>query len=542
MTNELPKIPEWLALQTHFNAIRHMHMRDWFKSDSSRFNRYSLQFEGILLDYSRNRILDETLDKLFALAKARHLPEKIAQLFKGDPINNTEKRAVLHTALRDPNHTPLYLNGHDIAQDIHNAQEKLKDFVTAINNQSWKGVTGKPIQHVVNIGIGGSYIGPMMCIHALKDFAVNKLQFHFVSTVDKVPLQEVMQQIDPETTLFIISSKSFSTIETLTNANTFLNWMRERLGNEVLAKHFVAVTAKADKAIAYGIPSANIFPLWDWVGGRYSVWSSIALPIMLMLGSEQFSDFLSGAYNMDQHFQHAPYAENMPVILALLGIWYMNFFGTTAQAIVPYAHRLRYFIPYIQQVEMESNGKRIRMNGEAVSYSTSPIIFGEEGCRGQHAYHQLLHQGQHLVPVDFILTNNSELNQHDDILMASALSQAQALMHGKTKEEAYAELINANYTAHEAAELANHQVIPGNRPCNILFLEKLTPKNLGALIALYEHRIFVQGIIWDINSFDQWGVELGKQILPTILKALKNSQSTHLDDAMTGLLQYVRKK
>jgi glucose-6-phosphate isomerase len=418
----------------------------------------------------------------------------------------------------------------------------LHDVVNKIQSQTWKGITGKPISHVVNIGIGGSYMGPMMCAHALKHFAMTSLQFHFIASIDKDHLDDILQQIDPDTTLFIISSKSFTTLETLTNAASVAAWMKQQFGEKVMAHHFVAVTAAKDKAIAFGIPQENIFPLWDFVGGRYSIWSAIGLPLRLMIGNQQLADFLAGAYAMDQHFRHAEFAQNMPVILALLGVWYMNFFGTTAHAIIPYSHRLRYLVPYLQQADMESNGKSVNVAGQCINYATSPVLFGEEGVIGQHAYHQLLHQGQHLIPVDFILVGkgrsgtsqetrvnrnhdpqqNAPSHSHHDILLASALSQAQALMHGKTYDEARHELLASHYTQQDANELAYHQIIPGNKPSNILLLERMTPSQLGALIALYEHKIFVQGTIWNINSFDQWGVELGKQLLPAILQHIRH--------------------
>lgn len=543
MTN-LTELTEWHALIRHQRSIANQHMRDWFNRDSMRFSRFSLQFGEILFDYSRNRIDDNTIKLLCDLAHAVDLPKKIEALFSGHPINSTEKRPALHTALRNKSHSPIIVNGENIASLIVKAQEKMRDLADKIHSKEWKGVTAKPISHIVNVGIGGSHLGPMMCAHALKDFAISTLQFHFISSVDKAHLNEILKQIDPETTLFIISSKSFTTLETMTNARTIIAWMQDRLGKDVLKHHFIAVTAHAENAIAFGIPKEHIFPLWDWVGGRYSIWSAIGLPLMLMIGSKYFDDFLAGAYEMDQHFRQTDFAENMPVLLALLGIWYMNFFGAHAQAIVPYAHRLRYLIPYLQQVEMESNGKSVSLNNSDLTYTTSPVIFGEEGCDGQHAYHQLLHQGKLLIPVDFILIGNvsADAANHQDILIASGLSQAQALMRGKTYEEAQSELVGSNYSHDDAQRLAHHRVIPGNKPSNLLFLERMTPKTLGALLALYEHKIFVQGTIWNINSFDQWGVELGKELLPDILhrvQGTKNDENT--DSATAGLINHFRK-
>ena len=541
----LTELAQWQMLTKHYHEIENQHMRDWFAKDPERFARFSLQSGEIFLDYSRHRINAKTLKLLGDLAEAIELSAKIEALFNGFPINHTEKRPALHTALRDKNHPQLIANGKNIAPLIVNAQAKMRDFVNKIHAKEWKGATQKPISHIVNLGIGGSYHGPMMGTHALKDFAVTDLKFHFISSVDKVYLNEVLQQIDPETTLFIISSKSFSTIETLTNARTILAWMKAKLGENVINQHFVAVTADAEKAAAFGIPSEHIFPIWDWVGGRYSVWSAIGLPIMLMIGNKQFDEFLEGAYQMDQHFRHASFSENMPVLLAMLGVWYTNFFNASAQAIVPYSYRLRRLIPYLQQADMESNGKGTGSNNNNIHYATGPIIFGEEGCDGQHTYHQLLHQGRHLIPVDFILVgkaNRSADDHHQDTLIASGLSQAQALMRGKSYDEAYHELIASNYSQRDAKDLAHHQTIPGNRPSNVLFLERITPKNLGALLALYEHKIFVQGVIWNINSFDQWGVELGKQLLPQIVERLHQPHTDgQLDCATQGLINLYKK-
>ncbi|RDI46528.1 glucose-6-phosphate isomerase [Aquicella lusitana] len=541
----LTELPEWQALFAHHQEVANLHLRALFAEDRSRFARFSLESGELFLDYSRNRISSETIKLLTELAEAVQLRQKIEALFNGQPINHTEKRPALHTALRDKRHTPIQVNGENIASIIAHMQQQLHDFVDNIHSKTWKGVTGKPIKHIVNLGIGGSHHGPQMAIHALKDFAVSDLQFHFISSVDKAHLNDVLEQIDPETSLFILSSKSFTTIETLTNARTILAWLRDKFGENVLKHHFVAVTAAPEKAIAFGIPKENIFPLWDWVGGRYSIWSAIGLPIALMLGNKHFEDFLAGAYEMDQHFRQADFSKNMPVLLALLTVWYLNFFGARAQAIVPYAHRLRYLVPYLQQAEMESNGKCIRSDSSHILYATGPVIFGEEGCNGQHTYHQLLHQGQHLIPVDFILIGKmspSANDHHHETLIASGLSQAQALMRGKTFDEAYQELIARHCSPDEAKQLAHHQMIPGNKPSNVLVMEQLTPRNLGALLALYEHKIFVQGIIWDINPFDQWGVELGKQLLPQIIHRLKHMHTEDETDCATeGLIHHYKK-
>lgn len=475
-------------------------MRDWFASDSTRFSRFSLQMEGLFLDYSRNRITDKTLQLLGELTHHHRLSQHIDALFSGQPVNTTENRPALHTALRDP-HSQV------MSDVIQPERARLYGFVNHIRQSKFR--------HIVNVGIGGSYMGPLLTTHALKEFATADLRFYFISCVDKTHLDEVLAQIDPETTLFILSSKSFTTFETLLNAKTLMHWMSEKLGKKAAADHFVAVTAAKEKALALGITEKYIFPVWDWVGGRYSIWSAIGLPLMLMLGTQGFDEFLAGAYAMDQHFRHADADKNMPVLLALLSVWYTNFFGAKAQVIAPYSQRLRYLIPYLQQAEMESNGKMVNHQHEFVSCQTAPVIFGEAGCNAQHTYHQLLHQGTQLIPVDFILVKNAKNSEQDDVLFASGVSQAQALMQGELHQEP-------------------HRVLPGNRPSNILLLDKLTPRNLGALLALYEHKIFVQGILWNVNSFDQWGVELGKQLLPTILNQLEGAQS---DPAVSGLIK-----
>ncbi len=518
-------LPEWQALTEHYTELKPQHMRQWFAEDALRSERFSLQAGELFLDYSRNRILAKTINLLCDLANALDLSQHIEALFTGQLINTTEKRAALHTALRDPHPESIFADKHS-AQLIHDTQKKMRDFVECIQQATWRGVTGKPIEHIVNIGMGGSHTGPMMSVHALKAYAANTLSFHFISSIDKNLLNEVLQEIDLERTLFIISSKSFTTVETLTNAKTLISLMQNKFAGDVLTQHFIAVTHAKDKALALGLSEKNIFPLWDWVGGRYSIWSAIGLPLMLMIGAEHFTAFLQGAYEMDQHFRQRDFANNMPVLLALFNIWYLNFYQTTAHAIVPYAHALRYLIPYLQQAEMESNGKRIKLNGTEIDYMTSPVVFGEEGCHSQHSFHQLLHQSPQFIPVDFILIGQTTKTDdiHQDTLLASALAQAHALMKGKTYEEALEQLLAHNMPLEEAEQLAYHQTLPGNRPCNILYMQELTPKNLGALLALYEHKIYVQSTIWGINCFDQWGVELGKQLLPGILQRLQNQQ------------------
>lgn len=543
--NNLTTLKEWQALANHQQTIASQHMRIWFENDEQRFSRFHLQVGEILLDYSRNRITPETITLLCQLAESIQLRQKITGLFAGEKINLTENRPALHTALRDKEHTTILVDGKNIAVLIANTLQKMREFTTTIHAKKWLGATGKPIKHIVNIGIGGSHLGPMMCTHALKEFAIHDLDIHFISSVDEDQLTTVLQKIIPDQTLFIVSSKSFSTIEPLTNFHTLANWLIKKLGKDAITKHFIAITACKEKAMEFGIAEQHIFPIWDWVGGRYSIWSAIGLPLMLMIGSEQFDAFLSGANAMDKHFNTCEFQHNMPVLMALLNVWYVNFFGSTAQAIAPYSHRLRYLIPYLQQAEMESNGKRTDKNNQLIPYATGSIIFGEEGCDSQHSYLQLLHQGQHLIPVDFIMTdhaNTSSNRLHQDILIASCLSQAQALMRGKTTDEAYQELLAANYSPEKAAELAMHKMIPGNRPNNILFLNNINPYNLGALIALYEHKIFVQSVIWNTNAFDQWGVELGKQLLPTILHHVQNQANNEsVDSATAGIISHLAK-
>lgn len=510
--NNLTNTAAWQALQRHHNSTISQTLRERFRSDSNRKSRFSLTVGDLTLDYSRNHVSNETIGLLCQLASELGLAQHIKALFNGSRINSTENRAALHTSLRSSHPDDV----------IKATRERLETFVDQILDGSWRGCTDKQIKHIVNIGIGGSHLGPKMATEALKEFNSSNLKFHFIASVDQTQLQDVWQAIVPDETLFIISSKTFSTIETTTNANTIIKLMTAELGNEMAKQHLVAVTAAKDKAIAFGIPQNNIFPIWEWVGGRYSIWSAIGLPLQLMLGNNQFAEFLAGAHELDQHFQHANLIENMPVILALLNIWYTNFFDTKAHAIIPYSYRLRYLVSYLQQLEMESNGKSISFDGKSIDHATSPVIFGEEGCNGQHTYHQLLHQGKHIIPADFIMVDNPHgtSNTHHPYVKASGLSQVEALVIGKSEHEAYIELIAQGHTESEAVRLAPHKVIPGNKPSNLIHLKSLNPKSLGALLALYEHKVFVSGAIWQINPFDQWGVELGKQLLPALLESM----------------------
>lgn len=524
MSNDL-KSTNWDVLQRHHSEIATQSMADWFANDEQRFDKFSGRVGELFIDYSRNRITTETIRLLLQLAESYHVLDHIQALFNGEQVNSTENRAALHTALRMPQNALQTKHKPEIASAILDCRKKMFQFAKDLTQGKLTGATGKTFKSIVNIGIGGSYLGPKMAIEALKNHKINELEIYFASTVDSALLQELISRVDPETTLFIISSKTFSTIETTTNASTLATWLKQKLGEEAFSKHFVAVTATPEKAIQYGVRDEYIFPFWEWVGGRYSIWSAIGLPLLLSIGQEQFEAFLSGAYEVDCQFQSTPLHDNMPVLLALISIWYTNFFHTYAEAIIPYSYHLRYFIPYLQQAVMESNGKCVDKSGRAAG-PTSPIIFGEEGCNGQHTYHQLLHQGTQMVPADFILVgkpHSSDMQTHHDVLLASALSQAEALMTGKSLQQAYDELINAGVTPNIASTLSPHKVIPGNKPSNLIYCKQLTPKVLGSLIALYEHKIFVQGTIWNINSFDQWGVELGKQLLPTILQQLQSS-------------------
>lgn len=515
---KLTELTTFQQLQAHHRQIAEQSMQAWFNQDLERFEKFSTQAGGILLDYSKNRITSDTMSLLCRLAEEAGLAEHIAALFSGEPVNFTEQRPALHTALRSQS---------SAFPAVEATLKQMEAFVEQVQEQQWLGATGKPITHIVNIGIGGSHLGPMLTTQALKSFAIVKLQCHFISNIDELHLQEVLAQIPAESTLFIISSKSFTTLETLTNAKKIRAWLEKKL-NTSTEKHFVAVTAVPEKAIQFGIPASQIFSLWDWVGGRYSIWSAIGLPLALLIGMKHFREFLAGAHAMDTHFREAPFAKNMPVIMALLGIWYINFFHVAHLAIIPYAHQLSLLPDYLRQLDMESNGKSINKESITLDYLTGPVIFGNHGGDGQHSYFQLLHQSPHFTPVDFILT------AEQDSLFASALTQAQALMQGKSYQQALTETNNTH--------LATHKTIPGNRPSNILFLEAITPYHLGALLSLYEHKIYVQGVLWGINSFDQWGVELGKQLLPGILQDLQQNTNTLQHDASTnGLIKHYKR-
>ncbi len=541
----ITKLKEWQNLQAHYDNISSQHMRDWFAKDPNRFNQLSINVGDIFFDYSKNRITQDTIRLLTDLAKARKLGEKIKNLFDGSPINNTENRPALHTALRNLKTESLVINKKNIMPDIKNSLQKMHQFSESIRNKTWLGSTGKPITDIINIGIGGSHLGPMTTVEALSQFAKKDLKCHFISNIDPEHLYEILNLVNLETTIVIVSSKSFNTLETITNTTTILSIFKNKLPKFNINKHFIAVTHNRVEAIKFGISNENIFFIENFIGGRYSIWSPIGLPLAIMIGMNNFEELLAGAFAMDEHFKTTDFDKNIPVIMALISIWYINFFNTSNHAIVTYSHNLQNFRNYLQQLEMESNGKQTSQNGDNLTINTCPVIFGEQGSNAQHSFHQLFHQSPHLIPVDFILAASSDttLANHYKILISSALSQSQALMRGKTYNETYAELISEGLDKNTASFMAKHKEIPGNKPNNMIVLNKLTPKSLGSLIALYEHKTFVQGVIWGINSFDQFGVELGKSLLPEILKSIHyepepSNKSSKLDSSTLGLVKY----
>ena len=543
----LTQSPEWQALATHAGEMENVHMRDLFAQDPQRFSRFFIEAAGIKLDYSKNRITEATLAKLIELAHARRLPEQIQAMFRGDKINTTENRPALHVALRNLSSEPMPVDGVDVMPEVRQTLSQMEEFVWRVRSTQWRGFSNKPFKDVVSIGIGGSFLGPKLVSAALKPYWHGTLNCHYVANIDGSHITEVLRYINPETTLFLIQSKSFRTQETLENTRAAREWFLQNGGSEdTIAKHFVAVTANTDEAIKFGIDRNNIFPMWDWVGGRYSLWSAIGLPTALAIGMDNFRALLSGAYAMDRHFRETPLERNMPVILALLGIWYSNFFAAETHAILPYDHYLRGLPAHLQQLDMESNGKRVDLEGKAVEYTTGPIIWGGAGANGQHAYHQLLHQGTRLAPADFIipLHSHNPLGQHHDILFANCLSQTEALMRGKTLDQARDELLQAGADAETAERIAPHKVIPGNKPSNTLLFDRATPRTIGALVALYEHKVFAQGAIWNLDSFDQWGVELGKQLGNEILDLLQGQRTPDdggRDASTKGLISLYRK-
>ena len=514
-------------------------MREMFDQDPQRAERYWLQVGGLTLDYSKNRINDETMALLFELAREAGVPERMQQMFRGEKINTTENRAVLHVALRNRTNSPIVVDGEDVMPKVNHVLQRMGEFAHEVRSGSWLGYTNQVITDIVNIGIGGSDLGPLMMCTALKPFGPPRLNMHFVSNVDGSQLRDVLSKVHPETTLFIIASKTFTTQETLTNALTARKWFLDHAGDEAaVAKHFVAVSTNQKAVAEFGIDTANMFEFWDWVGGRYSLWSAIGLPIMLYLGEENFIEMLNGAHLMDQHFINTPLERNLPVILALVGIWYINYYGGGSHVIAPYDQHLHRLPKFIQQLDMESNGKQVTLDGKSIGYETSPIIWGETGINGQHAFFQLLHQGTHITPIDLIasLEKRSNLRGHHEILLANVFAQAEAFMRGKTPNEVRAELKTQGMEEARIEELVPHKTFSGNRPTNLILMDKINPRNMGSLIAMYEHKTFVQGIIWGINSFDQWGVELGKQLAKTILAELTGETGVQKHDSSTTRL------
>ena len=532
-------LPAWKALGEHFSELQATHLSALFATDKNRFNAFSIQTEGLLFDYSKNHFTQKTLGLFRQLFDESGLDEGLADLFSGTPINQTEHRAVLHTALRNRGNHPVFVNGKDVMPDVRAVLTQMQNFSDAVRNGEWKGYTGKPIKHIVNIGIGGSDLGPKMVVEALKQYQAENLTFHFVSNVDGADMHETLKKIEAEDTLFIIASKTFTTQETMTNAHTARNWFLQFGQQQDVAKHFVAVSTNAEAVSEFGIDTANMFGFWDWVGGRYSVWSAIGLPVMLSIGAANFFAFLDGAHWADKHVQQEPIHKNIPMLMAAIGIWYHNFWGASSYAVLPYDQYLHRFPAYLQQADMESNGKSVDRSGKKVEYATGPIVWGEPGTNGQHAFYQLIHQGTELIPCDFIASANPQhaLADHHEKLLANYFAQTEALMIGKSYEAVVEELKNAGKSEEEIAKLAPFKVFEGNRPTNSLLLDKLTPFNLGRLIAFYEHKIFIQGVVWNIFSFDQWGVELGKVLAKGILSELEagNVVSNH-DSSTKGLL------
>jgi len=524
--------PQWKALQDHYESVRGIHLRDLFRDDQARGREMSIEAVGLYLDYSKNRIDRQTIDLLVELAHAQGLPEKIEAMFTGEKINLTENRAVLHTALRSPRGTTLIVDGVDVIPEVHAVLDKMAAFSERVRSGDWKGHTGKPIKNIVNIGIGGSDLGPVMAYEALKHFSDRRLTVRFVSNVDATDFAEATEDLDPTETLFIVASKTFTTIETMTNAGTAREWLLKSVGGDqsATAKHFVALSTNAEKVGAFGIDTANMFEFWDWVGGRYSMDSAIGLSTMLAIGPDGFMKMLAGFHEMDEHFRNAPAKENLPVVMALLSVWYSNFFGVETYAVLPYEQYLKRFPAYLQQLTMESNGKYITVGGEKVDYETGLIYWGEPGTNGQHSFYQLIHQGTRLIPCDFIAFAKSlnPIGSHQDILIANVLAQSEALAFGKTADEVRS----------EGTEdwLVPHRVFEGNRPSNTLIGESMSPSMLGKLVALYEHSVYVQSVIWDLDAFDQWGVELGKVLAKNIIPELDAGGGELNHDSSTNAL------
>ncbi len=544
LMSSVTDFPSWQALVRHHKEIANLHMRDLFAADPDRFRRFTLSLGDLLVDYSKNRITGETMGLLMALAREARVEEWRDRMFRGDSINVTENRAVLHVALRNRSNRPIMVDGRDVMPDVNRVLAQMRTFTEDVRSGRWTGWTGQRITDVVNIGIGGSDLGPVMVTEALRPYWHNELTPHFVSNVDGTHIAETLRRVHPETTLFIVASKTFTTQETLANAHTARRWFLEAAGSEAaIARHFVALSTNAAAVAKFGIDTRAMFEFWDWVGGRYSLWSAIGISIALMIGMDRFEELLAGAHEMDEHFRTAPLEENIPVVLAVLGVWYANFFGAPTHAILPYDQYLHRLPAYLQQGDMESNGKRVTRDGKEIHYTTGPVIWGEPGTNGQHAFYQLIHQGTHLIPADFIapVETQNPVGDHHRLLLANFLAQTEALMKGKTAEEVRKELERTGAQGDALERLLPHKVFPGNRPTNSIMVKKLTPHTLGMLIAMYEHRIFVQGMIWNVNSYDQWGVELGKQLAAAILPELSGEVPVSGHDGSTaGLIRHIR--
>ena len=540
----LTQQPSWQALSAHYEEMKHIHMRDLFAKDQTRFECFSSSFNGILLDYSKNIMTAETKQKLMQLARDCGVENMRDRMFSGDAINNTEQRSVLHVALRNRSNRPIQVDGEDVMPKVNHVLERMRHFTESVRQGEWRGCTGKRITDIVNIGIGGSDLGPVMVCEALRSCAQDGLDVHFVSNVDGTQLVETLKHLSRETTLFVIASKTFTTQETLTNARTARDWFLTRGGSKsAVAKHFVAVSTNAKAVQNFGIDPELMFEFWDWVGGRYSLWSAVGLSIALYLGMDNFERLLSGAHEMDEHFRTAPLEDNIPVVLAMLGVWYNNFWDADSHAILPYDQYMHRFPAYFQQGDMESNGKSVTRDGQPVNYSTGPIIWGEPGTNGQHAFYQLIHQGTKMIPCDFLapIESKNPIGQHHTILLSNFFAQTEALMLGKTEREVREELDAQGVQADTLDSLTPHKVFAGNRPSNSILFQRLNPDTLGSLIAMYEHKIFVQSVIWNVNAYDQWGVELGKELARTIFPELMVEDVVTTHDASTnGLINYYK--
>lgn len=526
----------WKQLTEIHKALKNSHLKDLFRNDQKRFDTFHIQFENILVDYSKNLLTQEALDTLISLAHDCGLEKAISDMFSGASINRTENRAVLHTALRNRSNSPVILEGGDVMPKINGVLKQMEAFCNKVHSGEWKGYTNKPITTIVNIGIGGSDLGPFMVTESLKPYQKKGFTSHFVSNVDSAHIAQTLKDLDPETTLFLIASKTFTTQETMTNAFSARDWFLKSAQEKDVAKHFVALSTNEQQVVAFGIDKSNMFEFWDWVGGRYSLWSAVGLSIALSIGYDHFEELLDGAHAMDKHFQEEPLEKNIPVILALIGIWYNNFFGAESTAVLPYSQHMHALPAFLQQLDMESNGKSVDRNGDQVNYQTGPIIWGEPGTNGQHAFYQLIHQGTKLIPCDFIAqaADTERLSDHHPKLLANFFAQTEALMNGKSAEEVKTELNSSGLDEDQIAELLPFKVFEGDKPTNSILVKNMDPRTLGSLIAMYEQKVFVQGVIWNIYSFDQWGVELGKQLANQILPELVNEENISSHDSSTN--------